>query len=58
MGRNYGLLCSSLLLYMVTSLVTFYSSVKYKVVVSSGYYGVYDFNDPNDLNSHLSEKGL
>lgn len=30
MGRNYGLLCSSVLLYVVTSLVAFYRSIKYK----------------------------
>lgn len=30
MGRNYGLLCSSVLLHIVTSLVAFYSSIKYK----------------------------
>lgn len=30
MGRNYGLLCNSVLLYIVTSLVPFYSSIKYK----------------------------
>lgn len=30
MGRNYGLLCSSVLLDIVTSLVAFYSSIKYK----------------------------
>lgn len=30
MGRNYGLLCSSALLHIVTCLVAFSSSIKYK----------------------------